>query len=372
MCGAAGVHRRKGKGAPPPTGQWVAPSPKHPSQPIRIIAMASETAVPVRLRVSLSDLHNWLPPTALPSRSPLVLVNAAVTNTLSFRVPLAPVRYRQLRELLDVSNLIKISQLFIILLLHYAHHPEDTVAHRSFIALILHMARAQDERRNSLLDGKSLEFAQWTPATGPPWAHADRLSQPWQVPFPQCPELILLKAGCASMTKDRPFSDDRAAAASAQVLASLVRDISRTPLFHRRAAQNAYRAWVSYPDLLLRGLRSPTELDEGHCIVMLHCIACAVATIGMENHYGLAPGLLENGVRLIKRDLPAVLDAIALHPEWSLFSLTHRLADDVEEWLPGAITVGRPTSGAIACGGPDWLSGAIEASRPDTLCPNAC
>ncbi len=302
------------------------------------LAMAMDWHLPRDLHITLLDVHGRLPLALLPSPDPRNLVPATMDSTLAssnltYGAPLAPALYIQLRELLEASRLNRATQLVIILLLHYGHHPDDTLAHRAILAFYIHAQRAQDQLIETLFADKNLDPRYWTPATGPPWPQAHLAPQPWMIPINQSAQLALLKAGCGSPAPLRPYSGDPRALAGANLLASALESLQTSPPIQRIAARTSYQIWISYPDLLLRGLRSPSELDEGRCVTMLHCLICASATMGYDNMYSLADELLRTGFCLIKRTLPVVLDAIALHPDWFIFPHTAALAFEVEWWL---------------------------------------
>ncbi len=262
---------------------------------------------------------------------------------LRFRIALAPVVYRQLRDLLDMPHLSRLTKLVIVLLLHYGHHPDDESAHGATIALIVHGRHVHRKAIRPLVLSKGLEVARWIPAAGPPWPGAASLPDPCHTPCTPSIEMAMLRAGAGSVAAKQPWSGDPAAWAGVRALESVLGDIGLSPPLRKGHAVLLYQVWISYPDFILRALRSPFELDEARCVRMMHCLGSAVAIMGVVNHYGLEEQLLEAGVGLIKRDLPAVMDAIALHPEWTIFPITARLAYEVDQWLPrGPHAIVRP------------------------------
>ncbi len=290
----------------------------------------------------LLDVQQWLPVAALPTPDKRVHVQAVMSATLPspldlrFNARLDLYLYTKLREILD-DKPNKLTQLVVVLMLHYGNDPDDVLAHEATIRLYLASQKATARLLNLLIQEHHMhKLSAWSPATGPPWPGAIYTPAAWDSPFAQSRDMLIIRAGSGSTAKTQPYSDDPEALIASEVLASVLSGMHRAPAIHDQTARGCFQAWISYPDLLLRGLASPHELDERRCIHILHCLTCAAAMMHMQNLYSLDYKLIDIGIGLLKRDLPAVLDAIALHPEWSVFSLTSRLALQVRLWLPPA------------------------------------
>ncbi len=313
--------------------------------------MDANTSIPDRVCIALLDAHKWLPQAMIPDHSPLFFVDSAINSTLNGAggmMSLAPVTYRKMRDILDTRQ-NKLVRLFVILLLHFANDPNDLEAHQATQSLYKHLSADASRQALSLLRQSDVLDREWIPATGPPCPGAARIKL-WGLPSAINSELAFVKAGCGSLARESPYSGDRTADEAVTILGTLLSAIWRTPPSTSGAARFAFQVWISYADLLLRALKSPLALDEERCILILHCLANAGAMLRGEDMFQLGPELRIVGVRLLKRDLRAVLDAIALHPEWATFPSTSNLAVEVGKWLktPGAICRPPKAEGTMA------------------------
>ncbi len=279
--------------------------------------------LPSDLVTLLKYTQAWLPPTSWPQSEPRRAVEGALLSiildrdTPRFGAALSEDYYRQLRRLLS-SPLSQHVRLAAVLLLHSVHEPDDLDVQQALISLMMEDDLAQVRHMNTLFPDVAA-FSEWMPAAGPPWPGSRLMPQLWDSPFMQEAPLLLVLAGLGSTARTHAFSGDGAATAALAPLLVVIDRFGRAPPTWSGTAQHIFQAWVSYTDLLLRGVSSPVELDEDRCSFALHCLICAATMMEADNFYRLALKLVDLGVELFTRDMPVLLDVIALHPEWTLY-----------------------------------------------------